>query len=115
MSKPKYSPKYVQPERNDKGRLVAKGTLKHGLKIGDEVHREFEMQEPNTGDLFAAEQETTVQNVMTFNGALMARQLVRIGSFAGPFTLGMIGTLRTVDFNLLREAQTELDVLGEAE
>lgn len=110
-----YQPKYVQPSRNAAGRLVAKGTLKKGLKIGDEVHKDFEMQEPITGDMFAAEAETPAQNVITFNAALMARQLVSIGTYTGPFTLGMIGSLRATDYNTLREAQVELDLLGEAE
>jgi phage FluMu protein gp41 len=113
VSKP--TPKYVQPERNAKGRLWAKGSLKHGLKIGDDVHREFEMQESITGDFFAAENEVSPEKTLTFSAALIARQLVRVGSYTGPFTHGMLGTLRTADFNTLRQAQTELDVLGEAE
>jgi phage FluMu protein gp41 len=105
--------KYVQTERNAAGRLVAKGSLKHGLKIGAEVHQVFEMQEPITGDLLSAERVASIDNPLNFNTALLARQLISIGSFVGPFSSDLLSALRVADFNLLREAQAELSLLGE--
>ena len=95
---------------------VFKGTLKHGLKIGETVHKEFEMRGDVTAqDMFDAEQDTSVNNALTFNGAMMAKQLIRIGTFDGAITLGMIGKLRDVDYSILRSAQIALQIEGNAD
>jgi phage FluMu protein gp41 len=44
---------------------------------------------------------------------LLARQLQSLGSYQGPFTLGMLRSLKAFDFNTLREAQAEFDLAGE--
>lgn len=107
-----FKAKYVQPERiND--RLIAKGTLRKGMKIGGEVAKEFEMREAITADLLAAETDASTENALNFNAALLSRQLVRVGTFEGPFTVGMIGKLCTQDFKILRDAQAEFDIVGE--
>lgn len=91
------------------------GTLKHGLKIGDAVHKSFEIREATAGDLFAAESQATPDRPITFAAAMLCQQLISIGTFTGPFTLGLIGKLKRDDLNLLQEARLALDAEGEAE
>lgn len=104
---------YVEATRDSDGRLIATGTLKRGLKIGSSVHKEFLLREAITGDLLAAEQQSRTETVLNFSAAVLARQLVRIGSFEGPFTVGMLSELRAYDFGVLRNAQLEIDAVGE--
>ncbi len=91
------------------------GTLKRGLKIGEVFHTEFELREMTTADMFAAEADAPIDKSFSYSGALLCRQLVRIGDFKGPFTLAVIGKLPPGDFARLRIAQRELDEEGEAE
>lgn len=107
--------KYATVDRAADGRRIARGALKKGLKIGADTHKTFEMHEANTGDMFDAEAEVSPGNMLAYNGALMALQLRSVGDFKGPFTQDMIRKLHPADFNVLRQAQVELDVLGEAE
>jgi phage FluMu protein gp41 len=46
---------------------------------------------------------------------LLTRQLVRIGNFKGPFTIGMFrnGGFSKNDWIILRAAQSEINTLGE--
>lgn len=91
------------------------GMLKTGLKVGEEVHKEFELRAPNTGDLIDAEADCDVGRPLGFSAALIARQLVRIGTYKGPFMDGIIRKLDTRDFSILSEAQRALDSQGEDE
>lgn len=116
MSEPKaaYSPKYVQADRTSSGRLVAKGTLKHGLKFGDQVaQRDFELHEARAGDLMDAELSADLSKALNFSVALLAKQLVKLGTYEGPFTVGLLRDLRGHDLHTLREAQAEFDIVGE--
>lgn len=106
--------KYITDERTDDGRRIARGKFKKGMKIGTNVQPDFELVEASAGDMFDAEAEVPPGNVLAFNGAMMARQLRRAGTFKGPFTQDMIRRLHPADYNVLRAAQMELDVLGEA-
>lgn len=92
---------------------TVKGTLKHGLKIGDAVHKDFELREATTADLFEAEDIASPETPLKFNGALIALTLVRVGTFEGPFTLSMIRGLKQADYALLRNKLGEADQLGE--
>jgi phage FluMu protein gp41 len=91
------------------------GTLKHGLKLGDQVHKEFELREATAGDLFAAEAEADSSRPLTYRAALICQQLVRIGTFTGPFILGTVAKLKVADLNILIAAQRDLDAEGEGE
>jgi phage FluMu protein gp41 len=111
-----YKPLYVvKDERADDGSLLAKGKLKHGLEIAGKKHHDFVMKEGFSDIMFDAETEGMAHNLLTFNGLMMCRQLVSVGSFQGPFTIEMIGSLKRGDYQKLRAAQMELDLLGEAE
>lgn len=113
MTETKFTPRFVQAERNAAGRLVATGTLKHGIVIGSTVHREFVLQEANAGDLLDAEQSADTSKSLGYSVALLARQLQKVGTFDGPFTLAMLRALKQHDLVMLREAQAELDIVGE--
>ncbi len=89
------------------------GTLKHGLKIGDQTHHEYVMREPTTADLFDAEDEHGTGTPLKFKASLIARVLVRVGSFEGPFTFSMVRGLKPADFMTLTESYAEAEKLGE--
>jgi phage FluMu protein gp41 len=92
------------------------GTLKHGLKIGDQVHKEFEFRpEVTAGDYFAAEDEAGGNGTLRFKAALVARQLVRIGSFTGPFSSAVLGKLKPTDLAKLYGVRDALEDEGNAE
>lgn len=94
---------------------IARGALIHGIKIGEKTHKDFEMREYKTADLLDAETEAPVMNVLNFQAQLMVLQLVRVGDFKGPFTIGQIRALEPADWRRLRAAQTGLEKLGEVE
>lgn len=91
-----------------------KGTLKHGLKMGEACLKRFEMRESTTADMFAAEAIAGVDTPLKFNGALMCQQLVSLDDYTGPFVIEMIASLSKADYAILRKTQMELDQLGEA-
>lgn len=95
--------------------MEKRGTLKHGLKIGEEVHKDFVMREGTAADYFAAESEADSSKPITYQAALVAQQLVSIGTFNGPFTLSMLGKLHANDVNRLIDARVTLEAEGEAE
>ena len=94
---------------------TTKGKLKHGLKIGDKLHKDFEMREATAGDMFEAEKDAGVETPLAFSGAMMAYQLDKVGDFEGPITFAMIGKLSPADYNILREAQLGLESEGKPE
>lgn len=89
------------------------GTFKRGMKIGKDVHMEFELRPMTTEDLLDAELEVPMGKPMNFNAALAALQLVRVGDFDGPFTINMVRKLDPVDFQILRESLGKVAALGE--
>lgn len=91
------------------------GTLRVGMTINGVVHRDFVMREAAVDDLLDAEMEADITKPLNFNAQLMVRQLVKVGTFEGPFTVGQIRRMKPVDWRLLRAAQAELDDLGEGE
>ena len=91
------------------------GPLKVGIKIEGNLHKTFEMREALLDDLLDAENEVDVTKPLNFNAELVARQLIKVGSYEGPFTVGMLrGRMKPADWRILRAAQTELDLMGEA-
>lgn len=94
---------------------TVKGALPHGLVIDGVTHREFVLREASVGDMLDAENDADVTRPLAFNGQMMLRQIVSIGSFNGPFTVGMLRGLKPADYRALRAKQMELDAMGEAE
>lgn len=91
------------------------GSLLHGFEIGGVKHKDFLMREAMVDDLLDAELVADVGRPLNFNAELMSRQLIKVGSFEGPFTVNMIRRLKTPDWRLLRAAQAEIDDQGEDE
>lgn len=91
------------------------GSLRHGFVIAEVTHKDFILREATVDDLLDAELAVDVSRPLNFNAELMSRQLVKVGSFEGPFTVNMIRRLKTLDWRLLRAAQTEIDDQGEGE
>ncbi|MBL8260936.1 MAG: hypothetical protein JNM58_00825 [Xanthomonadaceae bacterium] len=92
------------------------GTLKHGLKIGQDVHRDFEFRADVTAeDYFAAEDEAKSNDTLRFRAALTARQLARIGTFTGPFNSSLLGKLKPADLAQLMRVREALEEEGNAE
>lgn len=89
------------------------GTFKKGMKIGSEVHMDFELREMTTADMLDAELLVPANKPANFAAALASVQLVRAGTHTGPFTLSMVRNLGPVDFNLLRQGLNEVAALGE--
>ncbi|ROH88665.1 hypothetical protein ED208_12665 [Stagnimonas aquatica] len=89
------------------------GRLKTGIKIGETLHKNFVLREALGEDLFAAELEADASRPLTYNAALLCRQLVLTGDYTGPYSLDMIGKLKSGDLLILRQAQVEAEKLGE--
>lgn len=92
------------------------GPLKVGIMIEGELRTTFQMREALLDDLLETEEVADLIKPLNFNAELMTRQLVKVGSYEGPFTVGMLRKrIKPVDWRILRAAQTELDAVGEAE
>lgn len=91
------------------------GTLKRGLKIGEAVHKDFELRQCTAADYFAAEAQTAAVKDISYRAALVSQQLVRIGTHEGPFSLAVLGKLTPGDLMRLIDARDELEREGEAE
>jgi phage FluMu protein gp41 len=91
------------------------GTLKHGLKIGDTVHRDFEIREGTMADYFAAEDVVNPNKTYKFATALLCQRIVSIGDVGGPLTVDLLQNLPPADFHMLRAAMDGVDGLGESE
>jgi phage FluMu protein gp41 len=90
-----------------------KGTLKRGLLVAGATHKDYELREPLTADLLAAEADAPVEKTLAYDVALLCQVLVRVGEFSGPFTPELLGRLKPVDLNELRRALTRAYDLGE--
>lgn len=91
------------------------GPLKVGFSVNGVLHKDFELREAMVDDLLDAENEADITKPLNFNAQLLVRQLVRVGSYTGPFTVGMIRRLKPADWRILRAAQSEVDALGEGD
>ena len=91
------------------------GTLKHGLKVGDTLHKHYVLRDATTADLFDAEDEASPSKRLQYRGALIGRQLVKLGELSGPIKLDLIRKLHPADFDALVAAQAELEEAGKAE
>jgi len=94
--------------------MTIKGTLIHGLRIGEELHKDFEVRAANAGDMFDAEDSSPVSKPLTFRMALLGIQLVKLGSLSGPIALKVLRGLHTEDMDILSKAQQEADKEGNA-
>lgn len=89
------------------------GDFKKGMSVGKEIHMDFELRQMTTEDMLDAEMEASTATPMNFNVALIIRQLVRVGTYEGPFVASMVRKLDPKDFNLLSDALQKVAKLGE--
>lgn len=89
------------------------GKFKKGMKIGKETHMDFELRQMTTEDMLDAEMEAPTSRPMNYNAALASLQLVRVGTYEGPFTLKMVRALHPLDYNELRDGLNKVAELGE--
>lgn len=92
-----------------------KGTLPHGLKLGEQVHKDFELRPLETGHVYDAEDMVDPSKPIKFAGALLCQQLVRIGTFEGPFTLELLRKLKPADVEAMQNVRLAMGSEGEAE
>lgn len=89
-----------------------KGKLKDGVEIGGKQAYEFELREAVAGDMFDAEELAPADRAVAYQGALIARQLVRLGDMPGPIDFEVIRRLSPGDYSRLYDKLQELESLG---
>lgn len=95
--------------------MNGKGTLPLGLKIGEQVHKAFELRPLETGHVYDAEDMVDPSKPIKFAGALLCQQLVRIGTFEGPFTLELMRKIDPKDVAAMQDVRMAMASEGEAE
>lgn len=106
-------------------------TLKHGLKVGNDILKDAVIREPIAGDIIDAQVESEqlvyaltdkgrTEPTLVSSPALMGinvlrRQIVRIGDLNGPLDLKQMRVLHPEDLALLNAKAEELDGVITAE
>jgi phage FluMu protein gp41 len=65
--------------------------------------------------MFDAEDDAPATKGLAFRGALLARQIVKLGELSGPLEFSMIRKLHREDFDQLVGDQVKVDQLGKSE
>ena len=97
-------------------------TLKHGLKLGDDLLKEVTLREVRTGDLIEAQEESEklvygpnggefVPSPALMNMHVLRRQIVSIDNFTATLTPAMFKQLHPDDFAMI---QQQADLLEQA-
>lgn len=98
--------------------MQLKGTLKHGLKVGEgatqKVYKEYILRPAGTADMFDAEDVAPVSKTLSYRGALLGRQLVKLGELSGPIDVEIIRKLEPEDFYQLINDMKKVDEMGKA-
>ena len=93
-----------------------KGTLKHGVKIGDgdkaKILKDYILRPATTADYFAAEDDSPITKHLSFKGAMIGRQLVKLGDLSGPIDFKIIGKMEIEDFNHLVDQLKVIEDMG---
>ncbi len=92
------------------------GKLKHGLKIGQDVHLDFEMRPHLAGDMFDAEGlASPYSQPMTYNAALAGLKVVRLGTLQGALGMDELRKLHPDDIRILVDKSEEVQQAGKPE
>lgn len=93
------------------------------ITIAEKKYTHFEMRESTVEHMFEAELELSVfgggvHTPLQFNGQLMVRQITKVTNesgeeFPGPFTMNMLKAWGKPNYSVLRDAQQEVEELGE--
>lgn len=97
-------------ERLPNGNL--KGTLQDGVKVGEDTLYDFELRPCTAGDMFDAENEASAAHYFSYQGALISRQLVRLGNIDGPVDVALIRKLKPRDLGQLLDAVEDVELPG---
>ncbi len=90
--------------------LRVSGTLLEGVKVGDEVHRDFVLRPPTVQDNMDAVDEVGSHNTVAVSAAILTRQIVKLGTLKPEeITLELIAGLHPSDFNLIEQKADELE------
>jgi len=85
------------------------GTLPIGITVDGVTHREFELRPATLGDNIDAIDEVGAENQLKLSAAMMARQLVKLGTLPeDKINTALLRTLRTEDWNALDVEAMEL-------
>lgn len=90
--------------------LTEKGTLDEGALVGGVRHAAFELRSPTLQDNIDAVDEVGSHNPVAINAAVLARQLVRLGTLEPKqITFELLCSLHPADYNILDRAAAELE------
>jgi len=90
--------------------ITLTGTLLQGVEVDGVVHREFELRLPTLGDNIDAVDEVGGHNGVAVGAALLARQLVRLGTLnPDQITYDLLCTMHVSDYNHLDAAGSDLE------
>lgn len=84
-------------------------------KIGGQVAKDIEVRPALMEDVCKAEEDATPMRPNSFNIQMACLQVVRAGTFAGPFAPGHFKGMRAAQFSAVASAMQEADQLGEDE
>lgn len=87
--------------------------LKKPWKIGGQEATDFEVRPSSMQDVCDAEQKASPLHPNNFTIEMACLQVVRVGTFTGPFAPAHFKTLSTARFAVVRDAMQEADLLGE--
>lgn len=89
--------------------------LKKPWKVGGQEATEIEVRPATMKDVCEAEQAASAFQPNSFNVQMACLQVVRAGTFAGPFVAGHFTGMRPAQFGVVAAALQEADRLGEDE
>lgn len=90
--------------------LTVTGTLAQGVEVAGVLHRDFELRLPTLGDNIDAVDEVGGHNGVAVSAALLARQLVRLGTLdRKEISYDLLCTMHPADYNQLDAAGGELE------
>lgn len=90
--------------------LLQAGRLVTGAVVDGVSHCDFELRLPTVQDNIDALDEVGGHNGVALGAAILARQLVKLGSLkANQITFDLLATMHPSDYNLLEAAAAELE------
>ncbi len=92
--------------------VVKKLTFK--WKVGSQEVTDIEVRPSTMTDICDVETEVSVTKPNAFNIQMACLQVVKAGTFTGPFTPAHFKALRPSQFGEIADAMREADALGEA-
>lgn len=82
-------------------------------KVGGQEVKEIEVRPATMEDVCAAEEEVSPSRPNAFNVQMACLQIVRAGSYTGPFVPAQFKAMRANQFGAIIGAMREADTLGE--